>query len=115
MQKTVSYYTVGGMAGGWYTTGTYGWEKEQLVELRREEQTSTEAEPEVFVRTVYVRTVPGPLQLASQVQLSREGENGEKHCLLAGEWTEFDKQPKLLFTESPEKVVRQDGRGGKCQ
>jgi hypothetical protein len=113
--KKINYHDMGGMAGGWYTDGTYGWIDGKLTEVRKEDQTSSEDNPEVFIRTISIADGSGGLKVASKVRIEQADGGKEKQCLLEGEWEEFDKRPKLLFAETQDNVIRNDGRNGSCE
>ena len=116
--QTVSFYDVGGMAGAWYNTETYKWAGDgMLLKIREEDQTSEDqnAESNVFFRTISLYGEDGNMHVASYVRISKADEKREKHCLLEGEWTEFDKNPRFLFVNSASDVIRVDGRNGACE
>lgn len=114
VDRRLIYYNHGGMAGGWYMSGVVEWVNKEPIIVREEEQTSSEDDVDVFIRTIQIRDTRGEMVVASKVRLEKLDADREKQCLLEGEWTEFDKTPNLMFAEVREKVVRTDGRDGTC-
>lgn len=109
----IYYYNRGGFAGAWYESGTLAWVNQQVYLIRTEEQTSAEGNTDEFIRTIKTRNEDGELVIASKVHF-KETEDGELHCLLEGNWEEFDKDPSPIFVSNPDLVKRADGRNGPC-
>ena len=114
VNRVIHYHNSGGMAGGWYTAGIIQWKEQRPVVVREEDQTSSEEEPEIFIRTIRILNEQGQMILASKVQIQRYETEKEKQCLLEGNWIEFDRYPNLLFAKSQANVIRVDGRQNGC-
>jgi hypothetical protein len=95
--KQLTYYNKGGFGGAWYESGTLEWVNGKPVVFRKEEQTADGDNTEAFIRTIWTYA-NGELRIASKVRIS-ETENGEKQCLLEGDWAEFDQTPFFDFCE----------------
>ncbi|MBX2947550.1 MAG: hypothetical protein KF725_17100 [Cyclobacteriaceae bacterium] len=111
--QTLSFYNKGGFGGAWYESGLLDWQNAKPVLIRKEEQTSDGENTEAFIRTIWTYR-DGALKVASKVRIS-EIDNGERQCLLEGEWEEFDRTPFLIFANSDAQVTRVDGRKSGCK
>jgi len=114
VNRVIRYHNSGGMAGGWYTAGNIQWKEQRPIVVREEEQTSSEEEPEIFIRTIRILNEQGQMIIASKVQIQRYETEKEKQCLLEGNWIEFDRYPNLIFAETQVNVIRVDGRQSGC-
>lgn len=114
INRVLLFRNNGGMGGGRYTAGVIRWTNGHPVVVREEEQTSSEEGEEIFIRTI---RIPGPdreMKVVSRVRIENLDDK-EKQCLLEGDWKEFDRYPRLIFTDTPENVIRVDGRNGSCE
>lgn len=115
VSNTISSINNGGMGGAWYDISVYKIVDQNLTALRSESQESFDGSMEIFIRTFSEFTSDGKKVVLSKVRIEKHKEDGEKHCLLEGEWAPFDADPSLIFTDDPAKVVRFDGRNGSCE